>query len=245
MNAIMQVQLKIVCLAVFALLIGTTFLHGQAKTSVQNEQVQTKPAISTGSPVVNLDVLVTDEDGFVLGGLKKENFRVLADGKLQTVGQFEPIGAPITIVMLMEYSGIAYDYFAYKAASWGSTFLNYLEPEDYIAVVTYDIKPTVRIDFTRNKADVQQSLTSLSYPQFHEANVYDAIIDTLDRLDHVKGKKAILLISTGADTMGQNTSDDTLKRIKESDATLFSVGVAEAEYQRAEISSGSSLSYLH
>lgn len=256
MNATKRVQLTIFCFAVFVLSIGTAFLCGQAKTSprffgesrlssAQNEQVQTKPAASAESPVVNLDVLVTDEDGLVLGGLKRENFRVLADGKPQTVSQFEPIGAPITIVMLMEYSGIAYDYFAYKAASWGSTFLNYLEPEDYIAVVTYDIKPTVKIDFTRNKANVQQTLSSLSYPQFHEANIYDAIIDTLDRLDHVQGKKAILLLSTGADTMGQSTIDDTLKRIKESDATMFSVGVAEAEYQSAQVSSGSSLSYLH
>lgn len=213
-------------------------------SSTQTEHKTPEPKIAVETTVVNLDVLVTDEDGLVLAGLKKENFRVLDDGKPQTVSRFEPMGAPITIVMLMEYSGIAYDYFAYKAATWGSTLLNYLEPDDYIAVVTYDSKPTVRIDFTRNKADVQQTLSTLSYPQFHEANIYDAIIDTMDRLDHVKGKKAILLISTGADTIGQSTLDDTLKRIKESDATMFSVGVAEAEYQRAEISSGSSISYL-
>lgn len=211
----------------------------------QETSAGSKSVASAQAPAVTLDVLVTDEDGLVLGGLKKENFRVLDNGKPQTISQFEPIGAPITIVMLMEYSGIAYDYFAYKAASWGSAFLNYLEPEDYIAVVTYDIRPTVRVDFTRNKAEVQQALSTLSYPQFHEANVYDALIDTLDRLDNVKGKKAILLVSTGADTMGQSTLDGTLKRIKKSDATLFSVGVAEAEYQRAEIQSGSSLSYLH
>ena len=259
MNATRRLQLTILDATVLALLIGTAFSHGQAKnlpipspaesrlSQVQNEQTRSKPAISTEAAVVNLDVLVTDEDGNVLSGLHKDNFRVLDQGKTQPVSQFEPIGAPITIVMLMEYSGIAYDHFAYKAASWGSTFLNYLEPEDYIAVVTYDIKPTVRIDFTRNKADVQQTLSTLSYPQFHEANIYDAMIDTMDRLDHVKGKKAILLISTGADTMGQSTLDDTLKRIKESDVTMFSVGVAEMEYQsaQAQLSGGASVSYLH
>jgi VWFA-related protein len=247
----------IVGAALIALSLGPLASYGQVSTMstaspsanrdslAQTEQTPSQPASSAQEPVVNLDVLVTDEDGLVLGGLQKENFRVLDNGKSQTVSQFEPMGAPITIVMLMEYSGIAYDYFAYKAATWGSTLLNYLEPEDYIAVVTYDIKPTVRIDFTRNKAEVQQTLSTLSYPQFHEANSYDAIIDTLDRLDHVKGKRAILLISTGANTMGQSTLDDTLKRIKVSDATIFSVGVAEAEYQRAEIYSGSSVSYLH
>jgi VWFA-related protein len=164
----------------------------------------------------------------------------------QTITHFEPVGAPITIVMLMEYSGSAYDYFAYKAASWGSTFLNHLEPKDYLALVTYDIKPTVQVDFTRNRAAVQDALSTLSYPQFHEANQFDALIDTLDRLKRVKGKTSILLVSTGANTMSQSTLDDVIRRIKESDTTIFSVGVAEAEYQSAEtqLSGGNSLSYL-
>ena len=76
--------------------------------------------------------------------------------------------------------------------------------------------------------------------------MYDAIIDTLDRLEHVKGKKAILLISTGASTMSQSTLDDAFRKIKGNNVTIFSVGVAEAEYAAAErqLSGGSALSYL-
>jgi len=206
--------------------------------------------------LVNLDVLVTDQDelgrirtnqdGLVLAGLKRENFRVRDDGKERSITHFEPTSAPITVAMLMEYSGSAYNYFAYKAASWGSKFLNHLDPLDWVALVTYDIKPTVKLDFTRNKAEMQQTLGTLSYPQFREANMYDAITDTLDRLDRVKGKKAILLISTGANSFSAATLDDTLKRIKQSDVTIFSVGLAESEYQRVEprMSGGQSISYL-
>lgn len=247
-------------LAAAALMSGVVVSHAQGKPGPipppgeqrpqtlqpKGEQGIPKTVISVESALVNLDVLVTDEDGLVLAGLKKGNFRVLDDGQAQAITHFEPTGAAITIVMLMEYSGSAYDYFAYKAASWGSNFLNHLEQQDYVALVTYDIKPTVQADFTRNKAQVQQALSMLSYPQFHEANMYDAMIDTLDRLEHVKGKRAILLISTGANTMSQSTLDDTLRRIKESDVTVFSVGVAEAEYMSAEaqLSGGASLSYL-
>jgi VWFA-related protein len=79
----------------------------------------------------------------------------------------------------------------------------------------------------------------------HETNMYDAIIDTLDRLERVKGKTAILLISTGANTMSHSSLDDTLRRIKESGVTIFSVGVAEYEYLVAEgqLSGGASISY--
>jgi VWFA-related protein len=212
--------------------------------STQAEQKR-EPAISVETAVVNVDVLVTDQDGRVLSGLKKENFRVLDEGKAQTIRHFEPTSAPITIAMLMEYSGNAYNYFASKAASWGSSFLDHLDPLDWVALVTYDIKPTVKLDFTRNKAEMRQTLGALSYPQFREANLYDAIIDTLDRLDRVKGKKAILLISTGANTMSASTLDDTLKRIKKSDVAIFPVGLAENEYQRTEISGSGSISYLH
>jgi VWFA-related protein len=207
------------------------------------EQLKAKPMSATArqAPLVNLDVLVTDEDGLVLAGLKKDNFRVLDDGKPQTITHFEPVGAPITIVMLMEYRRSAYDYFAYKAAEWGTLFLNHLEAEDYVALVTYDIRPAVRIDFTHNKVDVEHALATPGPPHFTEANLFDAIADTLDRLDRVKGKSAILLIGTGANTMSQSNLDDTLKRIKRSDVTIFSVGVAEAEY----ISAGASpIGYL-
>jgi VWFA-related protein len=215
----------------------------QASRAQQSQQAQDSK-ISIESAAVNLDVLVTDQDGRVLSGLSKANFRVLDNGKPQRITQFEPVSAPITIAMLMEYSGIAYDYYAYKAASWGSTFLDHLDPLDWVALVTYDLKPTVRLDFTKSKGEVQQVLSQLSYPQFREANLYDALIDTLDRLDRVKGKKAVLLISTGSNTFGAATLDDTLKRIKQSGVTIFSVGLAEGEFQRSQVAGVRSVSYL-
>ena len=219
--------------------------HRVPQAPPSGEQKKSESKIAVEAALVNLDVLVTDQDGRVLAGLKRENFRISDNGQTQKITHFELTRAPITIAMLMEYSRIAYDYFAYKAAAWGSTFVNHLEPLDYVALVTYDVKPTVRMDFTRNKAEMQQTLSMLSYPQFSEANLYDAIIDTLDRLDHVKGKKAILLITTGVNTMSSHTLDDTMRRIKQSDATVFVVGVAESEYLSAETQfGGASISYL-
>jgi VWFA-related protein len=205
------------------------------------DQPKGQPGVLPQAPVVNIDVLVTDEDGFVLAGLNQANFRVLDNGQPQAITHFEPVGARITIVMLLEATSSAYSYFSYKSASWGSALLNYLEPEDYVALVTYDIKPTVRVDFTRNKPEVLQALSTSWYGQFRDSNLFDAVIDTLDRLDRVKGKTAIVIVGTGFNTMSQHNLGDTLKRIKESEAMIFAVGVAEGEY----IWSGrSSITYL-
>jgi len=145
----------------------------------------------------------------------------------------------------MEYSGLAYDYFAYKAAYWGSGFLRHLDSKDWIALITYDMKPTIQVDFTRNKTEVQNALSALSYPGFNEANLFDAVVDTLEKLDRIKGKKAILLITTGIDTFSKARLDDTLDKLRKSNVTVFCVGVAESEYMMAETRTGSSsISYL-
>lgn len=217
----------------------------ESTASVTNQQKPPTYTISVESDLVAMDVLVTDEDGNILSGLKRGNFRILDNGKPQVITHFAPTEDPITIVMLLEYSGLAYDYFAYKAAYWSSGFLRHLDSKDWVALVTYDMKPTIQVDFTRNKTEVQDALSTLSYPGFSEANLFDALVDTLDKLDRVAGKKAILLITTGANTFGQTTLDQAMDRVKESNVTIFSVGVAESEYMMAETRSGTSaIGYL-
>jgi len=231
----------------------TTVEHHPSRQEVSKApqaepQQQSKPpeySISLESNLVVLDVLVTDEDGNVLSNLKKENFLVLDNGKPQIITHFAPTDDPITIVILMEYSGLAYDYFAYKTAYWGSGFLSHLDSKDWVALITYDTRPTIQVDFTRNKAEVQDALRTLSYPGFSEANLFDAVLDTLEKLEHVQGKKSILLITTGVDTFSKATLDETFNRLKQSDVTIFCVGVAESEYQMAEMRSGvSAIGYL-
>lgn len=217
----------------------------QPNAARDDQQKPPEYTISVETGLVLLDVLVTDEDGNILSGLKKGNFRILDQGKAQTISHFAPTEDPITIVILMEYSGLAYDYFAYKAAYWGSGFLRHLDGKDWIALITYDMKPTIQVDFTRNKTEVQDALNRLSYPGFNEANLFDAVVDTLEKLERVKGKKAILLITTGIDTFSKARLDDTLDKLKKTNVTVFCVGVAESEYMMAETRAGSfSTGYL-
>lgn len=191
---------------------------------------QQTPTIHSEANAVNLDVVVTDEDGRVLKALKKENFRILDNGRPQVITNFAPSSAPITIAVLMEYSSTAYSYFAYKAASWAPLLLDHLKPQDWVALVTYDLKPTIRVDFTRNKANVRDAFSTLSFPQFREANLFDAVLDTLNRLESVKGKKSLLLISTGANSFSSNTLADVTNRLGRTDVTIFCIGLAESEY---------------
>ena len=184
-------------------------------------------AIAVESNVVNVDAVVTDNAGNIVTGLKKENFRILDEGQPQQVTNFAPTEAPITVVMVMEFSARYFGFFGYKGETWAWNFLQHLNQNDWVAFKTFDIKTEVTVDFTQNKAEIQQAISQLFVPGFHEACLFDAVIETLDQLRGVKGKKAILLLATGFDTFSKHTLDQTYKRLKESDVPIFAVGMGE------------------
>jgi VWFA-related protein len=184
-------------------------------------------SIAIESTVVNVDAAVTDAEGNILTGLKRENFRILADGQPQQITNFSPSDAPITIVMLMEFSKIYYGFFGYKSEQWAAGFLGHLKPQDWIAFKTFDLKTTLQVDFTQNKEEVLRAIQSLFIPDFTEATLFDSLIETLDQLRDVQGKKSILVLATGLDTISRHTLDQTLKRLRETDVTIFCVGMGE------------------
>ena len=201
-------------------------------------QAQGGFSIAVTVPVVSVDAVVTDNNGNYLTGLKKENFRILEDGSAQAITNFAPTDAPITIVLLLEFSKLGYEFFSYNAVNWAASFLGTLKPTDWVALETFNMRPKIEVDFTHNRDEVMQSLTGLVFPPFSESNLFDAISDVLDRIKDVKGKKAVLVLASGIDTFSKLNLDQTMKRIRETDATIFSVGVGELVFMNADMQGG-------
>jgi len=205
-------------------------------------------SINVEVPLVNLDVLVTTKNGQFVPGLKKDNFRVLEDGVAQPISNFSQAEAPITAVLLVEFASTNYQ-FLYDALNASYTFAGGLKKEDWVAVVSYDMKPHILVDFTQDKRAVYGALNQLRIPGFSERNVFDALYDTLDRLDRLEGHKYIILVSTGVDTFSKLNLDQILKKVKSTrNVTIFSVGIGRALVEWAEahgyLGSIGSLNYL-
>jgi VWFA-related protein len=196
----------------------------------KQEPTEQKPqepgaTIAVEVPVVTLDVIATTQHGDLLTGLKKENFRVLEDGQPQIITNAGPSDAPITMVVLMEFSARFSGWYSYQAKFWADALFPNLKQKDWVALVTFDMKPRTEVDFTQNKDEVRQALYSLYFPGFSESNVFDALLDTVDRLKDVKGKKSVLVLASGIDTFSRHTLDQTLKALRGTDVTIFCVGV--------------------
>jgi VWFA-related protein len=197
-------------------------------------------SIRVNAPLVNVDVMVTTKTGQFVPGLKQENFRIFEDGAQQTINTFAVSKAPITAVLLVEYGATNYG-FMIQALQASYAFANTLQKDDWVAVEYYDMQPHILVDFTQDKRAVYGALNQLRIPGFSETNEFDALYDTLDRLDRIEGKKYIILVSTGVDTFSKLTLDKIMKKVKDTkDVTIFPISVGwiiremyEAETGRA------------
>jgi VWFA-related protein len=175
-------------------------------------------------PIVNLDVSVLlDKNHQFVPGLKAGNFLVVEDGIEQDVTSLRMTKTPITAVMLLEFASTSWP-FVQDMRNASASFYRTLQPEDYIAVATYDLKSNILCDFTNNKDVIRESLDSLMIPGFSDTNEFDALYETLDRLTRVEGRKYIILISSGRDTFSKLTWDQMMKKISATpDVTIFTV----------------------
>jgi VWFA-related protein len=190
-------------------------------------------SIKVDVPLVGLDVLVTTKDGQFVPGLGKDNFKIFEDGVEQKVANFSQNGdKPITAVLLVEFASTNYSFMV-EALNASYAFANTLKKDDWIAVISYDMRPYILADFTQDKRAVYGALNQLRIPGFAETNLFDAVFDTLDRLDRIEGKKYIILVTTGIDTFSKLTLDKILKKVKATkDTSIYpiSVGFAVRNY---------------
>jgi VWFA-related protein len=191
-------------------------------------------SIRVNVPLVTVDALVQTKDGHFIPGLKKDNFKVFEDGVPQQISNFSQSEAPVTAVLLVEFAATNY-YFMYDALNAAYNFANTLKPQDWVAVAYYDMRPHILVDFTQDKRAVFGALNQLRIPVFSETNLFDALYDTLDRMDRIEGRKEIVLISTGRDTFSKLNLDQIMKKVKSTpNVTIFAISIGRALREWAE-----------
>ena len=203
-----------------------------------------QPDFKVDSNVVNVDVAVLDNKGRFIPNIPQGNFRILEDNVPQQISNFARGEAPMTVCMVIEFSNLFQQYYTeswYQTLQASYGFLETLKPEDYVAVVAYDIRPEILSDFSTDKRKAQEGMQRLRIAAFSESNLFDALTDTAERMKDLEGRKAIVLISSGLDTFSKLTFDKTRKILQNDAVPIYAIGLMQAlrEYYDARGALGS------
>jgi VWFA-related protein len=189
------------------------------------------PTFRSDTTSVNVDVAVLDNKGRFIPNIPAGNFRILEDNVPQKISQFTMGEAPMTVCMVIEFSNLFQQYWS---SSWFETlqasygFLSTLKPEDYVAVVAYDLRPEILSDFSADKRKAYEAMQRLRIAAFSESNLYDALTDTAERMSEIEGRKAIVVIASGIDTFSKQTFDQARKRLQTAGVPIYAIGIMQA-----------------
>jgi VWFA-related protein len=200
-----------------------------AAPKINNPEGMSNFSLRIEVPEVTVDVgVLVEKTHQFLPGLKPGNFRVYENGVEQKVTGFKRVEAPITALLLCEFASTNY-HFIYDMRNAAFAFAQQLRPQDYVAMMTYDMRTQVVSDFTQDKRQLYESINAMRIPGFRETNLFDALYESEDRLSRIEGRKYIVLIASGRDTFSKITLDKIMQKIKATpDVTIFAVSTGGA-----------------
>ncbi len=171
--------------------------------------------------LVTFSVIVSDTNDVYLPDLRKDEFQIYEDGKLQELVFFTAIKEPFHVVLLLDTSGSTQEKLS-QIQQAAAAFVNQLQAADRIKLISFDDEVREWGNFTNNRNDLKASIADLQPGK--GTKLYDAMRLALNNLARVKGRKAIVLFSDGVDYKSFDTRfDDNIRMLEEAGVIVYPI----------------------
>jgi Ca-activated chloride channel homolog len=186
-----------------------------------------QPVIRVDVNLVRVVATVKDQAGELVGALQKSDFQISDNGALQDIAVFErQTDRPLSVALLIDTSGSTAKELKYEADS-AARFLHALlaegNPEDAVALYSFNYDVTRNHNFTRNYTGLERELRLLH----GEAGtaLYDAIYLASEDLEAREGRKVLIVVTDGGDTTSSVDLKKALAQMQLADAVIYPVVV--------------------
>jgi Ca-activated chloride channel family protein len=186
-----------------------------------------EPLIRVDVNLVRVIATVKNPAGELVGSLTAEDFEIEDNGVPQKVAVFERhTQQPLSVALLVDTSGSTAKDLKSEVEAIGRflrAFFSEGNPEDRVAVYTFNYEVRARSTFTRNRGGLEKSLRGLK----GEAGtaVYDAIYLASEALESREGRKVIVVVTDGSDTASRTDFHAALKSAHIADAVIYPIVV--------------------
>ncbi len=186
---------------------------------------QTTPDVTLRVDVklVNVFVNVTDANGAIVGGLTRDDFALSEDHRPQQIAVFErESGLPLNLTLAIDTSAsVNKDRLVEQEAA--KRFVHaLLRPQDQMAVFEFStyVSELTR-GFTNKETVIDRALNAMRGGD--ATALYDAIYLAAQRLGGRQGRRILVLISDGSDTINNTTYDQALEQALRNEVMIYSI----------------------
>jgi Ca-activated chloride channel homolog len=215
--------------ATLILLLACAVANAQ-KPAAQNQSTgDAETTLKVDVKLVNVYVTVTDPQGAPVAGLKKENFLVKEDGREQTISVFDKESAlPLSIALAIDTSLSTRHDLPLEQASAKRFAHAILRPVDALSVFAFS--EAVSQSSFGYTADLKRIDEGIDHIRLGAATaLFDAVYVASRSLDRRQGRKVMVLITDGGDTISRIDYNGAARAAEEAEALVYSIIVVPIE----------------
>lgn len=210
-----------------------------AAKSTGPEEVDEGDVVRVDTTLVTVPVSVLDRQGRFIPNLKREDFKVFENGVEQAVAYFEPAEKPFTVALLLDTSASTHFHLS-DIREAAIAFAKQLRPQDRVLIVSFNDEVLLLTEAT-NDLNLIEATIEENANTGNSTRLYDAVDLTIrERLNKIKGRKAIVLFTDGVDTSSQQADYlSNLRQVEELDALIYPIQYDTSDYMNAMQGNGS------
>lgn len=172
--------------------------------------------------LVSVPVSVLDRNGKYVPNLRKEDFRIYEEGQEQQVAYFASVEQPFTVALMIDTSGSTIGKMD-EIQDAAIAFVNQLRPGDTVMVISFSDRARVLCEPTTDRYVIESAIRRARPGE--GTKLYDAVDFVInERLNQIKGRKAIVLFTDGVDTTSRRaTYESNIRDAEELDALIYPI----------------------
>ena len=196
-----------------------------AASSSEQRRRRTDDIFRSGIDLVQMSATVVDEDGRLVGDLRREDFEVFEDAERQTITHFTRDRVPLSVGVVLDVSQSMYGQRIDDARLALDRFVaDLLDPEDEVFVIVFNHTPRVEVGWTLGPRQLRNRLDDIQ--PYGGTSIYDAMMEALPLFDVRQHQRAaVLLISDGSDTGSHSNVRDVRRLLRRSDAFVYAIAI--------------------
>lgn len=187
-----------------------------------SDEIDPSDIVRVSSNLVPIPASVVDAKGFAITGLRLEDFELRIDGQLKAIGDMTRTETSVRLVMLFDNSGsqdLAREFEKQAAMRF---FQTVMRPADEAAIFSVETESYLAQPLTKNVGLLQQTIASFGKPEGATA-LFDAIIEASRYLRPYPGRRVLVVVSDGIETMRENDFELTMQEALANDCQIFVV----------------------
>jgi len=198
-------------------------------TTTTTPKIEDDDIIKVDSALVPIPVSVLDAGGQTVDNLKLEDFALLIDGEAANIGEISRSETPVRLALLFDNSSSVTIAREFEKKAAVRFFKRVLRPSKDLAAL-FSVSTGTRLEqpLTKDVSQIVQAIENFPAPQGATA-LLDGIIKAAEYLREADGRRVIVIVSDGEDTISDSTFEETMKAVQAANVQVYVVKTKDFE----------------